>query len=617
MKVQEKQIQKIIPKQIKKMVNNNNPKESDKRNNYNKKKLLISKTLSMENLSTGQKYTTRQKSSISGNIFNNSVEEFDYLNFSDIDIDLIKKITSYEKDIFKPELYTKNQDYKKDIVQNRYNIIDTSFDTNLQEEDLNKTEDEYIEINKNILIKTPSTICNYYDMDSDKKNIKNKNIEDKKNKISKNKQIQITNKSIINYNNPIYTNRIKQTKHNSSSNINLPQNSKRIYSNTNVGFYKNKKNSNNINSNVTKIKSKEVMTPITNDRNKKKIKKVNSQIKTNYNNLMKSYLDSNKKYNNKTHSNKNEKYLSIKKYSEYIANKVTKNDKKNSYCNFTFNNDITNHINRKQNIQELFDSIKEIKETINNNLNQNTLNESNENKDNQNIIHQKPIMLCLNKPKFNSYFKTPKNSNSDKKTKATTTSVNQYKSINLGNNNIILPNYTGRNYQQSSESTRRDIVVKRKDKGKKKDNGCLYINYCMKSINSNINMNNKNNDNNSAKMNITFHNYINDCIDKPLIRVNLKKHIKSSSQLMKFVNVNSKHNKTKSNKKTETKNKIKNSRSLFNNKSFINSCTKRSINSSQLIKELLTKEQITKSPIKSKNNKTTLDFSKSTIEKNI
>ena len=617
MKVKEKQIQKIIPKQIKKMVNNNNPKESDKRNNYNKKKLLISKTLSMENLSTGQKYTTRQKSSISGNIFNNSVEEFDYLNFSDIDIDLIKKITSYEKDIFKPELYTKNQDYKKDIVQNRYNIIDTSFDTNLQEEDLNKTEDEYIEINKNILIKTPSTICNYYDMDSDKKNIKNKNIEDKKNKISKNKQIQITNKSIINYNNPIYTNRIKQTKHNSSSNINLPQNSKRIYSNTNVGFYKNKKNSNNINSNVTKIKSKEVMTPITNDRNKKKIKKVNSQIKTNYNNLMKSYLDSNKKYNNKTHSNKNEKYLSIKKYSEYIANKVTKNDKKNSYCNFTFNNDITNHINRKQNIQELFDSIKEIKETINNNLNQNTLNESNENKDNQNIIHQKPIMLCLNKPKFNSYFKTPKNSNSDKKTKATTTSVNQYKSINLGNNNIILPNYTGRNYQQSSESTRRDIVVKRKDKGKKKDNGCLYINYCMKSINSNMNMNNKNNDNNSAKMNITFHNYINDCIDKPLIRVNLKKHIKSSSQLMKFVNVNSKHNKTKSNKKTETKNKIKNSRSLFNNKSFINSCTKRSINSSQLIKELLTKEQITKSPIKSKNNKTTLDFSKSTIEKNI
>ena len=116
----------------------------------------------------------------------------------------------------------------------------------------------------------------------------------------------------------------------------------------------------------------------------------------------------------------------------------------------------------------------------------------------------------------------------------------------------------------------------------------------MKLINSNMNMNNKNNDNNSAKMNITFHNYINDCIDKPLIRVNLKKHIKSSSQLMKFVNVNSKHNKTKSNKKTEIKNKIKNSRSLFNNKSFINSCTKRSINSSQLIKELLTKEQITK-----------------------
>ena len=48
-------------------------------------------------------------------------------------------------------------------------MIDTSFDTNQQDEVLNNSEDEYIEINKNILIKTPSTICNYYDMDSDKK----------------------------------------------------------------------------------------------------------------------------------------------------------------------------------------------------------------------------------------------------------------------------------------------------------------------------------------------------------------------------------------------------------------------------------------------------------------
>ena len=165
MKVKEKQIQKIIPKQIKKMVNNNNPKESDKRNNYNKKKLLISKTLSMENLSTGQKYTTRQKSSISNKLFNNSLEEIDYLNFSDIDIDLIKKIATYEKDIFKPEFNSKNQKEQNDIVQNRYNMIDTSFNINQQEELLNKNGDEYIEINKNILIKTPSTICNYYDMD--------------------------------------------------------------------------------------------------------------------------------------------------------------------------------------------------------------------------------------------------------------------------------------------------------------------------------------------------------------------------------------------------------------------------------------------------------------------
>ena len=84
------QIQKINPQHIKKIVNNKISQPPNKRKNSKKKKLLISKTLSMENISTGPKYTARQKSTISGKLFNNSVEEIDYLNFSDIDIDLIK-----------------------------------------------------------------------------------------------------------------------------------------------------------------------------------------------------------------------------------------------------------------------------------------------------------------------------------------------------------------------------------------------------------------------------------------------------------------------------------------------------------------------------------------------
>ena len=609
MKVKEKQIQKIIPKQIQKIVNNKKTKPLDKRKNSIKKKLQISKTLSMGNISEGPKYTARQKSSVSDKLLNNSVEEFDYLNFSDIDIDLIKKISSNEKDIFNLDFYSKKPDNKKDIVQNRYNIIDTSFNTSKKEEIINKSVDEYIEINKNNLIKTPSTICNYYDIDSEKKNFNNNKIEEIKKTKLLNKQIKIEKNCVINYNNPIYTQRTKSKQYNSSSNINIQQNTKRKFNNTNVGFYKHKKTISNIYSKEKKFKTKEIMTPITNDRNKIKTNKTSSQTKFNNKNLMKSYLEINNKiFNNKTHSNKDKKFLSIKQYSEYISSKVIKKNKTNSNCNFTFNNDITSYLKKKQTIQDLFDSIKEIKETINNNLEQNSSNESEENKENINQKKQKPIMLCLNKPKYNSYFKTPKNSNSDKKGKKSTISNDKYNEIHLGKNNIVLPNYTGRNYQKSCESIKRDIIVKRKKKEKTNDFGNSNINYCTKSINSSMNAIIKNN-NNSAKMNITFHNYINDCIDKPIIRVNLKKHIKSTSQLMKFINVNSRSNK----QKVRDKAKNQNSRCL-SNKSFVSTCTKRTINTSQLIKDLLTKKNILKSPTQTKNNNSMLKTSKTSKE---
>ena len=604
MKVKEKQIQKIIPKQIQKIINNKKSKPLDKRKNSIKKKLQISKTLSIGNISEGTKYTARQKPSFSGKLFNNSVEEFDYLNFSDIDIDLIKKITSYEKDIFNPEFYSKKLENNNEIVQNRYNITDTSFDTNQKEEILNKNDDEYIEINKNNLIKTPSTICNYYDMDSETKNFKNNKIEEIKKTQILNKRIKLDKNSTINDNNPIYSNRTKPPKYNPSSNINLHHNTKRKFNNANAGFYKHKKTLSNIYSKEPKFQAKEINTPITNDKNKNRTYKTSSQSKFNNKNLMKSYLENNNKiFNNKTHSNKNKKFLSIKQYSEYITSKAIKKNKNNSNCNFTFNNDITSYLKKKQTIQDLFDSIKEIKETINNNLYQNSSNESEDNQENVNKNRQKPIMLCLNKPKYNSYFKTPKNFNSEKKGKKSTISNDKYKGINLGKNNIILPNYTGRNYHKSCESIKRDIVVKRKKKEKTNDFGS-----CEKTINSSMNANIKNNIN-SAKMNITFHNYINDCIDKPIIRVNLKKHIKSTSQLMKFINVNSRSNKQKIKDKTKNQNS-----SCLSNKSFVSPSTKRSINTSQLIKDLLTKKNKLKSPIKMKNNNSMLKTSKTSKE---
>ena len=57
-------------------------------------------------------------------------------------------------------------------------------------------------------------------------------------------------------------------------------------------------------------------------------------------------------------------------------------------------------------------------------------------------------MLYLNKPKYNSYFKTPKCINSEKKGKQYQHSVENHIENNLGNNNTNMPNYTGRNYQK-------------------------------------------------------------------------------------------------------------------------------------------------------------------------
>ena len=608
MKVREIQIQKIKPKQINKIVNNKKSKPLEQRKNCINHKLQISKTLSMETISTGPKYTTRQKSTISDKLFNNSMEEIDYLNFSDIDIDLIKNISSCEKDIFKPNINSKNEGSKKEIVQNRYNMIDTSFNINQQEEVLNKNGDEYIEINKNILIKTPSTICNYYDMDSDKKNIKNNEKEKKNNKKVKNKQIQISNNSIFNYNNnPLHTNRIKQSKYDSLSNISLPHNSKRNFNNNNATLYKNKKSKNHINRDKTKNNKKEIIAEELKKRNQEIKNKISYQLKNDKNNIMKNYLqNTNKKYKNKTYSNQYKKSLYIKQYSEYITSQVIKKEKnKNkSNCNFTFNNDITLYLKKQKNIQDLFDSIKEIKETKVNNLDENVSDDSEENNEIQKI--QKPIMLCLNKPKFNSYFKTPKNLSPYKNEKKKIKSVNKNKKLLIEKSNIIEDNYTCRNYIKSCRTSHNDIVVKRKKNDLKNNIRECYKDLCTKSINSNKNK--KINDNNSTKNHITFHNYINDCLDKPKIKVNLRKHIKSSSQIIEYVNVNSKINK----QKIKSKSISKNSRCLSNNKSSINTGLKKERNSSQLIKALFTKKNTIKSPFSSKNNISILKTSKAT-----
>jgi hypothetical protein len=163
-KEKEKEKQKLVPKKLRQILNKNKPNDIEKRGKTNKiKKMQISKTHSMENMSNISKNTSRVKQTNTQRIMNNSMEELDYLNFSEIDIDFYKKNSSFEKDIFNPKYYKKNNQEKKQIVQNRYNMIDTSFDTIKTAYILTDSDDDYINTNKNILLKTPSTICNYYD----------------------------------------------------------------------------------------------------------------------------------------------------------------------------------------------------------------------------------------------------------------------------------------------------------------------------------------------------------------------------------------------------------------------------------------------------------------------
>lgn len=193
-KDKEKEKQKLPPKKLKQILNKNRNKPIEIRTHVNKvKKIQISKTHSMENISNMSKTTTRIKPQKPEKILNNSMEELDYLNFSDIDLDYYKKDSSFDEDIFNPKY--KNKLEKKQIVQNRYNMIDTSFDTLKSKYIITDSENDYIDIKKNILLKTPSTICNYYEKSEISSEQKNKNDKTKKNDELKIKFKKLKNKN--------------------------------------------------------------------------------------------------------------------------------------------------------------------------------------------------------------------------------------------------------------------------------------------------------------------------------------------------------------------------------------------------------------------------------------
>ncbi len=477
-KDKEKEKQKLPPKKLKQILNKNRNKPIEIRTHVNKvKKIQISKTHSMENISNMSKTTTRIKPQKPEKILNNSMEELDYLNFSDIDLDYYKKDSSFDEDIFNPKY--KNKLEKKQIVQNRYNMIDTSFDTLKSKYIITDSENDYIDIKKNILLKTPSTICNYYEISTNKKKSSNKK---KENNILNDKIIDSNIKKNLSeyYDND--TNNKKEIIKDNKNNENCKQDTK---------------NKNILNKQNYLLTKKGQVIPLMNE-----IPFSNNLMKNIYSNIYKNnkikYLSDEKKKNNMINNNISDNKEKIN------VNKKNKN-KNEEIKTIDFNNQLNDRINVK---------IVNDKSKI------------------RKMSHQKQKTpnIYYNQFKFDAFFVTPRNINkakndknlsSTKSTKINTHSMAKAKSFSSNkNNNNKINNYTNVN----------GIIYFNNYKTNNNKGPTNYI--TIKEI-----MDDKKRINNKKKSNRTTpKNKTSNYIDKKMntnyfIKVNLKNNTKSSSNL--------------------------------------------------------------------------------------
>ena len=187
--------------------NKNSKFDSKKSEKKIPNKKTIKKKVRARSISAVAKIEPKNEQIKTHHSFKNSLE-LDYLNFSKLD--LFKLDKSFEEDIFTPNYFLNNQKNNKKIILNRYEDSYSTINDNSTINNNNNKDNENIENTKQKekLINTPSTICNYYDKSSNKKkeiskfnndDIK-KNLKDYYNiNNSNNKEIEkdINNKNII------------------------------------------------------------------------------------------------------------------------------------------------------------------------------------------------------------------------------------------------------------------------------------------------------------------------------------------------------------------------------------------------------------------------------------
>ena len=585
----------------------NNQKYNKKRLNNHDKKLRNDTTSPTSRNTKKNKNTknTKDTKQMNKSLNNNNFLELDYLNFSNIDIGLRKLNSSFDDDIFGSNIF---KEEKNKIVSNRYNGIDSSIDTIKTDTHNNN----YIEESKENLLKTPSTLCNYYDISeaaSSKKKVNDEINSNNKNELRKNLDKMYENSK---------NNDIKYISVNTK-----PQNIVNWKLKDSIKITKNKSSAVNIKENEKKEKEFSSTLNNTNKTNKKQNTSNNKQIEKNEiqykNNLMENYLNSKiskrKGSCNMSSSKKNNFYNKMSSIPKEFVAKTLKYTNNSSTKSIHIQNNTTGIIN---NLNYINNTSKNINSLINNNFNKTItgilMNINNSNMSNTglnleskktnnttngiyyNNIHngsnykkgknsgqQKPIILCYDQMKYDSYFVTPKNNN--KITKGKVQSSN--KSNKLDSNSTAIGANTG-STKNNTNKNNYNIIVNTLSKGKNK------------SFNKNKNGNNNIYHNyNSTNNKLEKNNYINN--EKyGKIKINLKNHNKSSSLLCKPKGIINKNKDSNSNINSILK--------------ILNSGGKEN---SQLLQNLLKKVSDSKSPLKKYKSSNALKISKTLTEQNI
>ena len=405
--------------------------------------------------------------------FDNSLE-LDYLNFSKID--LFKLNQSFEDDIFTP-----NNKRKKRIVEERYDDTISTMNGNstiIKNDEINLEKNINSREKENIL-NTPSSMCNYYDQSTNKKN----------------KGIFTSEKLNKNLNGDIkknlsqYYNKSSEKKENSNQNLNKNENNKKEQHIFSI-------NCPNILLNEEKPSTKYL----------KQNLKSNSIIhKNNCNKNPKiSEID-------KIIKNKENKIVNSQKKSKLIS-KINKNDfninKKYSKSNEKFQYKNSN----KSSLKTTKDEIKKIK---NGNNDRKSVNSNNK--------KQKPLNLYYNQNKYDTYFITPRTVNKRKSDKNLSSNKAKGMIINTGQinkNKSFVTNKTNKNNIIKNNL----IYMNNKEGSNPDDTNYKMIKELINDFTINTNKLNKTTPKNKTKIKKEVNSS-----KKDFIKVNLKNSTKSSS----------------------------------------------------------------------------------------